>query len=159
MTSALLHHIRRNVIAYLALFVALGGTSYAALTLPGNSVGARQIRNHSIAPIKLDRREFGAYVRYWAQIAPGGQVVGGWPRGAHVFAWNSADVTGLLGWPSGIPTGCFPVASGNDGFVGTAFGPAPGHPRSVSIRFSPVNFSGQPDANETAFIAVLCSQP
>jgi hypothetical protein len=36
--------IRKNLIAYLALFVALGGTSYAAVSLPGNSVGTRQLR-------------------------------------------------------------------------------------------------------------------
>ena len=33
-----------NVTATLALFIALGGTSYAAITLPRNSVGAKQIR-------------------------------------------------------------------------------------------------------------------
>ena len=33
-----------NVTAATALFVALGGTSYAAISLPRNSVGAEQIR-------------------------------------------------------------------------------------------------------------------
>ena len=33
-----------NVVSSLALFVALGGTGYAAVSLPRNSVGARQIR-------------------------------------------------------------------------------------------------------------------
>ena len=33
-----------NVTAALALFIALGGTSYAAVTLQKNSVGAREIR-------------------------------------------------------------------------------------------------------------------
>lgn len=42
-----------TVIAYLALFTALGGTSYAALSLPANSVGSRQIRNHSVKPLDL----------------------------------------------------------------------------------------------------------
>ena len=37
-----------NVTATLALFVALGGTSYAALTLPKNSVGSRQIRTGAV---------------------------------------------------------------------------------------------------------------
>ncbi|MEW6583224.1 MAG: hypothetical protein AB1416_10745, partial [Actinomycetota bacterium] len=37
-------HLRRNVIAYLALFVALGGTGYAASKLPRNSVGTAQIQ-------------------------------------------------------------------------------------------------------------------
>ena len=32
-----------NVISVIALFVALGGASYAAVTLPKNSVGAKQI--------------------------------------------------------------------------------------------------------------------
>src|SRR3954447_7964762 len=33
-----------NVMATLALFIALGGSSYAAVKLPRNSVGATQIR-------------------------------------------------------------------------------------------------------------------
>ncbi len=42
--TRLIHHIRGNVVAYLALFVALGGTSYAAVSVPRNSVGAPQIQ-------------------------------------------------------------------------------------------------------------------
>jgi hypothetical protein len=37
-----------NVVATLALFVALGGASYAAVTLPRNSVGSAQLRNGSV---------------------------------------------------------------------------------------------------------------
>jgi len=37
-----------NVVASLALFVALGGTSYAVTTLPRNSVGSAQVRDHSL---------------------------------------------------------------------------------------------------------------
>ena len=37
-----------NVIASLALFVALGGTAAAAVTLPRDSVGARQIRTNAV---------------------------------------------------------------------------------------------------------------
>ena len=37
-------HLRRHVVGYLALFVALGGTSYAAVQLPSGSVAARQLR-------------------------------------------------------------------------------------------------------------------
>jgi hypothetical protein len=41
-----------NVIASLALSVALGGTGYAALRLPGNSVGSAQmsVRLRSVRP-------------------------------------------------------------------------------------------------------------
>jgi hypothetical protein len=37
-------HLRRNTIGYLALTIALGGTSYAAAQLPRDSVGSAQIR-------------------------------------------------------------------------------------------------------------------
>ena len=37
-----------TIVAYLALFVALGGTGYAAITLPKNSVGAKQLRTGAV---------------------------------------------------------------------------------------------------------------
>ncbi|HET6507397.1 MAG TPA: hypothetical protein VFG42_11470 [Baekduia sp.] len=37
-----------NVVATIALFVALGGTSYAALKLPKNSVGSAQIKTGAV---------------------------------------------------------------------------------------------------------------
>ena len=52
--TRVLNHLRSNVVAYLALFVALGGTSYAAISLPAGSVGNRQLKNHSISPIKFE---------------------------------------------------------------------------------------------------------
>jgi hypothetical protein len=42
-----------TVVAYVALFAALGGTSYAAATLPRNSVGSSQIRAGSVTSSKL----------------------------------------------------------------------------------------------------------
>ena len=54
MLTRLLHLIRHNVIALIALFVALGGTSYAALNLPAGSVGTRQLKNRSVTAPKLD---------------------------------------------------------------------------------------------------------
>jgi len=49
----LLGYIRRHHIGLLALFVALGGTSYAAVKLPRNSVGTSQIKNHAVTTSKL----------------------------------------------------------------------------------------------------------
>jgi hypothetical protein len=46
-------YLRRHHIGIIALFVALGGTSYAATQLPDNSVGTRQIRPGSVTPSKL----------------------------------------------------------------------------------------------------------
>ena len=45
-----------NVTATLALFIALGGTSYAAITLPRNSVGAKQIRPEAIGSSEIRSR-------------------------------------------------------------------------------------------------------
>ena len=53
MSIAVLTHARRNAIAYLALFVALGGTSYAAANLPADSVGSKQIKPGSVAASDL----------------------------------------------------------------------------------------------------------
>ena len=41
------------VVASLALAVALGGTSYAAVTLPRNSVGTKQLRNGAVVSSKV----------------------------------------------------------------------------------------------------------
>src|SRR5262249_17214644 len=43
------------VIASLALAVAMGGTSYAAVSLPANSVGTRQLRNSAVTLKKISR--------------------------------------------------------------------------------------------------------
>ena len=37
-----------NVMSVIALFIALGGTGYAAITLPNNSVGASQIKKNGV---------------------------------------------------------------------------------------------------------------
>lgn len=68
MLTRLLHLIRHNVIALLALFVALGGTSYAALNLPAGSVGTRQLKNRSVTAAKLDPSSVAANVRAWATL-------------------------------------------------------------------------------------------
>lgn len=55
-TSILRRFTFANVMSSLAMFVALGGASYAAIRLPPNSVGTRQLENHSITVRKLDRQ-------------------------------------------------------------------------------------------------------
>lgn len=44
-----------NVIATIALFVALGGSSYAALQLPRNSVGTKQLKRNAVTGVKVKR--------------------------------------------------------------------------------------------------------
>ena len=41
------------VVACIALTVALGGTSYAALTLPRNSVGTKQLKKNAVTTLKV----------------------------------------------------------------------------------------------------------
>lgn len=54
MRAGLRRHVTfANVVSLLALFVALGGSSYAALKLPKNSVGARQIRSNAVSSPKV----------------------------------------------------------------------------------------------------------
>jgi hypothetical protein len=45
-----------NVLSCLALFVALGGASYAALKLPKESVGTEALRHGAVTPAKLSDR-------------------------------------------------------------------------------------------------------
>jgi len=45
-----------NVLATLALFFALGGTSYAVAQLPANSVGTKQLRTNAVTLIKINAK-------------------------------------------------------------------------------------------------------
>jgi hypothetical protein len=47
------HLTYANVVATVALFVALGGGAYAALRLPRNSVGTAQLKNNAVTPRKV----------------------------------------------------------------------------------------------------------
>ncbi|HTA13982.1 MAG TPA: hypothetical protein VK781_03905 [Solirubrobacteraceae bacterium] len=49
----MLAYLKRHHIGIIALFIALGGTSYAATQLPSNSVGRRQIRSGAVTSTKL----------------------------------------------------------------------------------------------------------
>ena len=48
------------VVSFVALFIALGGASYAATQLPANSVGTAQIQNGSVGNWKLKSNAVGA---------------------------------------------------------------------------------------------------
>jgi hypothetical protein len=49
-----LAYARRHHLALLALFFAMGGTSYAAVTLPRNSVGTAQIKAEAVTLAKIN---------------------------------------------------------------------------------------------------------
>src|SRR3954470_2457502 len=47
------HMTFANVVSMMALFVALGGTSYAVAKLPKNSVGSKQIKKNAVTGSKV----------------------------------------------------------------------------------------------------------
>jgi hypothetical protein len=49
-------HLTEHAVGYVALFIAIGGTSYAAVSLPRNSVGTAQLRAGSVTAPKLAKR-------------------------------------------------------------------------------------------------------
>jgi hypothetical protein len=49
-----------NLAATLALFIALGGSSYAAFSLPKNSVGTKQLRNAAVTASKIAKNAVGS---------------------------------------------------------------------------------------------------
>lgn len=92
--------------------VALGGTSYAAINLPANSVSTRQLKNGSVTtnklangsvtPKKLDGKLIGGTVLHWARINNDGRVLSG-SRGARSTV--SADQY-TVDWNSEFPARC-----------------------------------------------------
>jgi hypothetical protein len=73
------------VVALIALFVALGGTSYAAIKLPKNSVGTKQLKKGAVTAVKLKRHAVTA-----AKIDTAGLVV---PSATHAI--SATNVGGL----------------------------------------------------------------
>jgi hypothetical protein len=55
MTRGFLRFVRGNTIALLALFIALGGTTYAATALPANSVGTKQLKKNAVTAPKIKK--------------------------------------------------------------------------------------------------------
>jgi hypothetical protein len=118
--TRLLAHVRGQAVAYLALFIALGGTSYAALSLPANSVGTKQIRNGavttkkiangSITPAKLDRSTIGGAVRDWAFVNQDGTVIGG-SHGVTASAPAQPGQPYHVSWGNQFPHSCAVLAN------------------------------------------------
>jgi hypothetical protein len=105
----LISQLRGNLVAWVALFIALGGTGYAAISIPRNSVGAAQIRNRSITPDKFNPSAIGGSVRAWAIIRANATVLAS-SRKPVVF---SSVIPGsyVIQWPVRLPRTCATVAN------------------------------------------------
>jgi hypothetical protein len=91
-----------NVVSSLALFIALGGASYAAIALPAASVGTRQLKNHAVTLVKISAGARSAL--RGQQGAPGSP---GAPGTARAYGQVAADGTLTIskGNPSVTPLG------------------------------------------------------
>jgi hypothetical protein len=107
--NRLIAHLRANLVGWVALFVALGGTGYAAITIPRNSVGAAQIRNRSISPVKFNPSSIGGNVHAWAIIRANATVLasGGKPT------VSASEVPGgyEIQWGVRLPRTCATIAN------------------------------------------------
>ena len=82
-----------NVVASLALFIAIGGTSYAALKLPAGSVGTKQLRNKAVTLGKISTSAKTALKGKTGPVGPVG------PAGL-AGAAGAAGATGAAGAPA-----------------------------------------------------------
>lgn len=163
--TRLLAHIRGQAVAYLALFVALGGTSYAALSLPANSVGTRQLRNGAVTGRKLARDAVGAanldpksiagHIADWAQISTDGKVTSSSPRATAVVT-NPGRGVYRVSWGRSIPRNC--IALANPANVVPTLGPPTADtfgPDGKSLLVETYDASGN-NVPETVNVIVLC---
>lgn len=126
MLSKALRYLTRHHIAFLALFIALGGTSYAVTALPRNSVGSKQLRANAVTSSKVKNKSL-LRKDFKDNELPAG------PRGA-TGATGATGAKGDKGDP-GPTASAFASAS-----PGTALNPSPTVVQTVEITTA---FSGR----------------
>jgi hypothetical protein len=166
--TRIVNHARGNLVAYTALFVALGGTSYAAVNLPAGSVGTTQLRNGavtskklangSITGAKLDARTLGGSITHWARVSQTGQALSG-SRGArasvagsqYTVSWGTefSSRCGVLVSPAAVP-GVAPIADSTGVGIND-----PGRGKGKTLVYVWPYSNGNPTA-APFYIAVVC---
>lgn len=152
-------YLRGNAVSYLALFVALGGTGYAAVSLPAGSVGSRALQNHSITPDKFNRQFINGTVRAWAVVGPSGKVQesAGKP---FVHAFTIAPGSYAITWKKvAAPTqnGCFAMSGllGDNGAGSVGAGLVASSKRNWRVAVGTYGAQGQP-LPQSFYVAVVC---
>jgi hypothetical protein len=153
-------YLHANMLGALALFVALGGTGYAAIAIPRNSVGSQQLRNHSITPAKFDRRFINGNIRAWVVANANGTVQTGIGKPSVQLIGNPGNY--LVQWKKIAALsqrGCFAMTGLTSG-DGPGFTTEGFHARSrprqpAGVYVATYDAQGQPLA-ESFYAAVVC---
>ena len=148
----ILTFIRRHAIALLALFIALGGTSYAALAINGN-----QIRNRTIDSIKLNPRSISASIRAWVIVYGDSNSASAGPSSSPVHV-RAIGVGETITWPHRrFGRNCMPSvtplgvpSTGGYGSISTQFDASQG--TLTLLGFGPDKV-GRP---QPAYVMVVC---
>lgn len=156
--TTVLRHFRRHAVGYVALFVALGGTSYAALGL----------RNHSIDPNKLNPRRISGYVRAWASVRSNGSVISSSSRKVKVRMHQAPVPPGDFDvfWHTTPTSRCTAIVN-VDARAQAPAGTAPGSGVAESIRLphrpeetTVLTYDGAGHSKALPFdVALLCATP
>jgi hypothetical protein len=115
-----------NVMATLALFLALGGGAYAAVNLPKNSVGSRQIKKNAVSSSKIKKNAVTS-----SRVKNGSLLVGDFKAGQ--IPAGPQGVKGDLG-PQGVA-----------GAIGATGAAGPTGPTGPSEAFNATAASGPAD--------------
>jgi hypothetical protein len=96
-----------NVMATLAVFIALGGGAYAAIHLPKNSIGAKQLRKNSVTGTKVKNGSLTRADLKAGTIPAQGSGGGGGQQAGHE-GWHEVGAPGepqfQNGWKNTGPT-------------------------------------------------------
>ena len=148
----ILTFIRQNAIALLALFVALGGASYAAVAINGS-----QIRNGTINAVKLDPKTISASISAWAIVYGDSTSVTPGPSSSHVRV-RAIGTGEVITWSGRrFASKCMPMTTplsapptGGYGSVTTQFDAA--HATLTLLGFGPDKV-GRP---QPAYVMIVC---
>lgn len=134
-----------NVVATLALFLALGGVSYAALKLPKNSVGTRQLKKGAVTGAKVKAGSLSA-----SALAPGTlPSLADYATKAEIkgrFLGSTVVVNKTIAAPLGADSFAFGTVSCPAGFQAIAGGVSP-----ANVFFAKVSESGPTINGEEAY--------
>ena len=121
----ILNYVSHHAIAIVALIcslLALAGASYAALSIPAGSVGARELKSDSIDLTKFNHRLINGAVRAWAIVGASGRLIAG--GGKPIIRRTPAlPAQYVLLWGVNLPHACASVASINSNHSPITEGP------------------------------------